>query len=62
MPSPFRPHVLVMRDVVMVRTFTYDPTFNQVTSSTDPLGNLTTFEYDATDGGLTWTPVPVKAP
>ena len=28
------------------RTFTYDPTFNTVTSSTDPLGNTTTFEYD----------------
>ena len=28
-------------------TYTYDPIFNQVASSGDPLGNLTTFEYDS---------------
>ena len=28
-----------------LRTLTYDPTFSKVTSITDPLGNLTTFEY-----------------
>jgi RHS repeat-associated protein len=30
-----------------IRAITYDPTFNKVTSITDPLGNLTTFEYNA---------------
>ena len=32
-------------------SFTYDPTFNKVTSIKDPLGNLTTFTYD-THGNL----------
>lgn len=36
-------------------TFTYDPTFNKVTSSTDPLGNVTQFTYDAKGNLLTQT-------
>ena len=29
-----------------ITTFTYDPTFNQLTSFTDPLGNGITYDYD----------------
>jgi RHS repeat-associated protein len=35
-----------------VRTYTYEPTFNRVTSTQDPLDHLTTFQYD-TRGNLT---------
>ncbi|RPI08192.1 MAG: RHS repeat protein [Zetaproteobacteria bacterium] len=45
-------HAPVTTPVTPPWTFTYDPTFNMVTSSTDPLGNLTTYEYDA-QGNLT---------
>ncbi len=35
-----------------VRTYTYEPIFNRLTSVADPLGHVTTFEYDG-QGNLT---------
>ena len=36
-------------------TFTYDPTFNQITSITDPLGNEATLTYDSNGNLITTT-------
>ncbi len=36
-------------------SFTYDPTFNKVTSIKDPLGNISTFTYDPSGNLLTST-------
>ena len=36
-------------------TYTYDPTFNKVTSVTDPLGHVSTFAYDSHGNLLTVT-------
>jgi RHS repeat-associated protein len=38
-----------------VTTYTYDPTFNKVTSIKDPLGNVTAFTYDSHGNKLTRT-------
>lgn len=35
--------------------FTYDPFFSQLTSVTDPLGHVTTYQHDPTTGNLTAT-------
>ncbi len=43
-------HINGLSDVVT--NFTYEPTFNQVTSITDPKGNITQFIYDPANGNL----------
>ncbi|HRC42786.1 MAG TPA: hypothetical protein PLT27_01940 [Nitrospira sp.] len=41
--------------IAATTTFTYEPTFNQVTSIRDPKGNLTQIAYDAKGNPLTIT-------
>ena len=41
--------------IAVTTTFTYEPTFNQVTSIRDPKGNLTSITYDAKGNPLTIT-------
>ena len=43
------------QSITATTTFTYEPTFNQVTSITDPKGNQTTITYDAKGNPLTIT-------
>ena len=35
-----------------VQTLTYDPLWNKVASSTDALGNITSYRYDEVTGNL----------
>ncbi|MDA2925438.1 hypothetical protein MYX65_12470, partial [Acidobacteria bacterium AH-259-L09] len=46
MTYDMRGNLLSSTDSLAATTFTYDPTFNQVTSITDPKGNTTTIKYD----------------